>query len=151
MLYAYYGRTMSKDMARMFYDEMVLTTVGAIAGGGVEAAGTMSFGRMFLADTLAGSGPSAGFLEVSARVRSTAAVRNFASPIETDFIYNFKNNQFLMGDHALGHDGLRRIMGASERDIVGGNIFRNESGLFTNEMSGKRRFRCLVATRATRW
>lgn len=44
MLYMEFGNFMSKENAEAFYDQMVLSVVGAIAGGAVDAAGTMVFG-----------------------------------------------------------------------------------------------------------
>jgi hypothetical protein len=42
-LYMAYGNVMSMSVAQEFFREMVLATIGALAGGAVEAAGTMVF------------------------------------------------------------------------------------------------------------
>jgi filamentous hemagglutinin len=90
-----------------------------------------------------GSGPYStalgrGFLEVSDRYPSSAAVNNFSSPNPTDFVFDPVSQRFGMGNNALGHDGILDAMGISDRSqVVGGTTWRAENGILnTNEWSG---------------
>jgi hypothetical protein len=116
---------------------------GSVAGGGA-AAGLAAKGAM------AGSGPRAGVLEVSDRVRSVAAVKNFRPNGQRDFVWDPATGRFATGadQGAFGHDGLRTAIGASEETVVGGRISRGADGqLVTNEWSGHYGYRWNDQTR----
>jgi hypothetical protein len=88
---------------------------------------------------IAGSGPVAGVLEVSDRVKSVAAVRNFNPKEARDFVFDPATGRFATGANQgiAGHDGLRSAIGASERTVVGGRLTRGSNGEFlTDEWSG---------------
>lgn len=101
---------------------------GAVAEPAIEAA----------ADAASvGSGPASGYLEVSDAYSSSAAVRNFASPDPTDFIFDSQSERFVMGTGPQGHNSILQAAGISPSDsIVGGGIWREDGGLMTNEFSG---------------
>jgi len=63
MLYMYYGHIMSKETAREFYNQMLLSTAGALAGGAAEAAMEMSFGSLMVVESeMAGSARTVNIL-----------------------------------------------------------------------------------------
>jgi filamentous hemagglutinin len=84
-----------------------------------------------------GSGPAAGFLEVSDSYASSKAVQNFSSTTPTDFVFDAASGRFIMGRNALGHDGVikaGRITPTAR--TVGGRIYRQNGILTTDERSG---------------
>jgi Bacterial toxin 43 len=91
---------------------------------------------------IAGSGTTKGILEVSSRVKSVGAVRNFNPSTARDFVFDAQSSRFATGaDQGVGgHDFLRMAIGSSEDNpsLVGGRILgRGEDGEFiTNEWSG---------------
>jgi hypothetical protein len=91
---------------------------------------------------IAGSGTTKGILEVSSRVKSVAAVRNFNPSEARDFVFDPVSGRFATGaDQGVGgHDFLRMAIGSSEDNpsFVGGRILdRGDDGEFiTNEWSG---------------
>ena len=88
----------------------------------------------------AGSGPVRGVLEVSGRMKSSAAVRNWAGKRQAEFVYDPVAKRFAMGRHTgpgSPHEQLARAIGADQSIVVGGTIKRDASGrLVTNEHSG---------------
>jgi filamentous hemagglutinin len=85
-----------------------------------------------------GSGPAKGFLEVSDAYKSSKAVQNFSSSRHTDFIYDPKSRQFIMGRGSHGHDSILNAGRISPHDsIVGGRISRQNGRLVTDEWSGQ--------------
>jgi hypothetical protein len=90
---------------------------------------------------LAGSGPARGILEVSSRVKSTAAFENFNPAVPRDFVFDPASERLLVGGSNLpkvfGHSGLVGVGGFDEGTVVGGQLSRVPGGEFlTNEWSG---------------
>ncbi|WP_079052314.1 polymorphic toxin type 43 domain-containing protein [Streptomyces regalis] len=86
-----------------------------------------------------GSGPVKGVLEVSDRVKSVGAVRNFSPKGERDFIFDPTTGRFATGaDQGVGgHDFLGSAVGADKSTMVGGRLRRGPNGeLQTNQWSG---------------
>ncbi|EID56308.1 polymorphic toxin type 43 domain-containing protein [Saccharomonospora xinjiangensis] len=94
--------------------------------------------------TLQGSGPVPGIIEVSERVKSTAAFRNYDPPGSPEFVFDPERNIFAAGSprQYLGIDGspherLARGIGANESIVLGGRWLRNPDGsISTDEWSG---------------
>ena len=88
--------------------------------------------------SLAGSGPAKGFIELSDRVKSSAAVRNFSGKNPVDFVYDPRSRTFVMGNNPAGHDGAAMAAGLPrDQGLVGGRISRDPGGgLVTTEWSG---------------
>ncbi|WP_440581368.1 polymorphic toxin type 43 domain-containing protein [Streptomyces sp. PT19] len=88
---------------------------------------------------IAGSGPAKGVLEVSDRVKSVGAVKNFSPKGERDFIFDPTTGRFATGvDQGVGgHDFLGSAVGADKSTMVGGRLRRGPNGeLQTNQWSG---------------
>ncbi|TFE53863.1 RHS repeat-associated core domain-containing protein [Streptomyces sp. ICN441] len=88
---------------------------------------------------LGGSGPAKGVLEVSGRVKSVGAVKNFNPKGERDFIFDPTTGRFATGaDQGVGgHDFLGSAVGADKSTMVGGRLRRGSNGeLQTNQWSG---------------
>ncbi|WP_385638206.1 polymorphic toxin type 43 domain-containing protein [Streptomyces sp. SudanB5_2050] len=88
---------------------------------------------------IAGSGPAKGVLEVSDRVKSVGAVKNFSPKGERDFIFDPTTGRFATGvDQGVGgHDFLGSAVGADKSTMVGGRLRRGSNGeLQTNQWSG---------------
>jgi RHS repeat-associated protein len=86
-----------------------------------------------------GSGPAKGVLEVSDRVKSVGAVKNFSPKGERDFIFDPTTGRFATGaDQGVGgHDFLGSAVGADKSTMVGGRLRRGPNGeLQTNQWSG---------------
>lgn len=86
-----------------------------------------------------GSGPAEGVLEVSDRVKSVGAVKNFSPKGERDFVFDPTTGRFATGaDQGVGgHDFLGSAVGADKSTMVGGRLRRGPNGAFqTNEWSG---------------
>ncbi|WP_437649290.1 SpvB/TcaC N-terminal domain-containing protein [Sorangium sp. So ce362] len=86
-----------------------------------------------------GSGPAAGFFEVSDAYRSSKAVQNFGAATPMDFIFDAKNGRFIMSTEKRlhGHDAILHAAGISPHPgIFGGRISRQAGGLVTDEWSG---------------
>lgn len=90
-------------------------------------------------DALAGSGPVRGVIEVSSRVKSTAAFRNLNPATSRDFVFDPENERLLVGSAMKGggHWGLATTTGMNEDTVVGGELTRGTDGEYlTNELSG---------------
>ncbi|MFD4833225.1 polymorphic toxin type 43 domain-containing protein [Streptomyces uncialis] len=88
---------------------------------------------------LKGSGPSKGVLEVSSRVKSVGAMRNFSPKEDRDFVFDPTTGRFATGaDQGVGgHDFLGSAIEADKSAMVGGRLRRGAGGqLQTNEWSG---------------
>ncbi|MFI6861537.1 polymorphic toxin type 43 domain-containing protein [Streptomyces sp. NPDC050421] len=88
---------------------------------------------------IGGSGPAKGVLEVSDRVKSVGAVKNFSPKGERDFIFDPTTGRFATGaDQGVGgHDFLGSAVGADRSTMVGGRLRRGPNGeLQTNQWSG---------------
>ncbi|WP_143568896.1 polymorphic toxin type 43 domain-containing protein [Streptomyces amritsarensis] len=86
-----------------------------------------------------GSGPARGVLEVSDRVKSVGAVKNFNPKGERDFVFDPTTGRFATGaDQGVGgHDFLGSAIGADKSTMVGGRLRRGPDGeLQTNQWSG---------------
>ncbi|MFI5620512.1 polymorphic toxin type 43 domain-containing protein [Streptomyces sp. NPDC051567] len=88
---------------------------------------------------IGGSGPAKGVLEVSDRVKSVGAVKNFSPKGDRDFIFDPTTGRFATGaDQGVGgHDFLGSAAGADKSTMVGGRLRRGPNGeLQTNQWSG---------------
>ncbi|NOK01954.1 hypothetical protein HNV27_10110 [Myxococcus xanthus] len=91
---------------------------------------------------LKGSGPASGVIEVSSRVRSVAAFKNYRpSQSAIEFVFDPKTETFLVGSvqgaGASPHQKLAALIGADPGTVVGGMFSRGKNGEFlTNEGSG---------------
>ncbi|CAN98730.1 Rhs family protein [Sorangium cellulosum So ce56] len=86
-----------------------------------------------------GSGPAAGFFEVSDAYRSSKAVQKFGAATPMDFIFDAKKGRFIMSTERRvhGHDAILHAAGISPHPgIFGGRISRQAGGLVTDEWSG---------------
>ncbi|MFB0626395.1 polymorphic toxin type 43 domain-containing protein [Streptomyces sp. AB3(2024)] len=86
-----------------------------------------------------GSGAAKGVLEVSDRVKSVGAVKNFSPNEPRDFVFDPTTGRFATGaDQGVGgHDSLGDAIGADKSAMVGGRLRRGPGGeLQTNEWSG---------------
>jgi Bacterial toxin 43 len=116
------------------------TLVAGTRVGGVRRQSSASI-WLSRAAKVAGSGPAPGVLEVSGRMASSAAVRNFSGKRAVEFVYDPAVGRFAMGRARMGsgspHQQLARSIDADEAGVVGGMIRRDPSGrLVTNEFSG---------------
>ena len=96
---------------------------------------------------LKGSGPVPGVIEISERIKSIKAFKNYFPSKKrnntTEYIFDPKTNTFLVGQpkygNTGGHPGLAKIMGYGPHDktVVAGMFSRCENGgFFTTEHSG---------------
>ena len=96
---------------------------------------------------LEGSGPVSGVIEVSSRVKSVAAFKNYRPPGGggIEFVFNAESEQFVVGRPAAyvrrggsPHQELARSIGATGPRVVGGIFGRSLSTgeILTNEYSG---------------
>jgi len=84
-----------------------------------------------------GSGPAAGFIEISDSYPSSAAVQNLSTSKPIDFVFDPQSKRFVMGNNAHGHDGILQAARIPSSDhIVGGRISRQNGVLVTDEHSG---------------
>ncbi|WP_437624402.1 polymorphic toxin type 43 domain-containing protein [Sorangium sp. So ce1151] len=86
-----------------------------------------------------GSGPAAGFFEVSDAYRSSKAVQSFGAAKPVDFIFDSKSGRFIMSTDRQphGHDSILQAARISPHSgVVGGRISRQAEGLVTDEWSG---------------
>ncbi|MGK4001462.1 polymorphic toxin type 43 domain-containing protein [Sorangium sp. So ce1036] len=91
------------------------------------------------ADAARGSGPAAGFFEVSDAYRSSKAVQRFGSAKPVDFIFDSKSGRFVVSTDRQphGHDSILQAARISPHSgVVGGRISRQPEGLVTDEWSG---------------
>lgn len=97
-------------------------------------------------EKLHGAGPTPGVIEVSSRVKSTAAFRNYRPPENAiEFIFDPESEVFLVGQPAKNvqsgalspHERLARLAQANQSKVVGGMFSRGKNGApHTNEASG---------------
>lgn len=96
-------------------------------------------------DSVRGSGPVAGVLEVSEGVASVEAFRNYRPGTGVEFVFDIKSERFLVGVPAAWvrlrvgspHENLASLLGGDTRHIVGGVFIRDEEGVaHTSEASG---------------
>lgn len=93
---------------------------------------------------LAGSGPVAGVLEVSGRVKSVGAFRNYNPRGGVEYVFDPATSRFAVGRPGAGsglkgspHQQLADSIGADQSGVVGGMLRRGPGGEFiTDEMSG---------------
>ncbi|WP_189765810.1 polymorphic toxin type 43 domain-containing protein [Streptomyces xanthochromogenes] len=87
---------------------------------------------------ISGSGTAKGILEVSDRVKSTAAMRNFKPGEARDFVYDPLTERFATGaKQPMGHDQLGWAIQSDKTEMVGGRLRIGSDGkLETNEWSG---------------
>jgi RHS repeat-associated protein len=133
--------------------EKIGELVGGVAGGTVGGGGGAKVGgalgtRLGVAPSrgmlpvaagtrVRGTGPAAGFLEVSDAYPSSKAVQNFGSADFVDFIFDPKSQRFIMGKGPHGHDSILQAGQIVRHEhIVGGRIARRGGRLVTDEWSG---------------
>ena len=93
---------------------------------------------------LAGSGPVPGVLEVSGRVKSVRAFRNYNPQGGVEYVFDPATSRFAVGRPGLAsglkgspHQQLADSIGADQSGVVGGMLRRGSGGEFiTDEMSG---------------
>ena len=89
---------------------------------------------------LKGSGSVPGVIELNSNIKSSKAFQNGLSKEARDFVYDPTTQKFAMaGKNAeyLKHYGLRRIIGATETNVVDGRIKLGSNGeILTSEWSG---------------
>ena len=87
-----------------------------------------------------GSGSVSGVIELNASIKSNKAFLNGVSINSKDFVYDASTGKFAMaGKNAeeLRHYGLRKVIGSSENDVVGGRIKLGANGeIMTSQWSG---------------
>jgi hypothetical protein len=71
-------------------------------------------------------------LEVSKKVKSTKAIQNFKGKNAVDFRYDPDSCRFVMGNNALGHEGIPGFPSSAP----GGRIRFENGRLITDEWSG---------------
>ena len=94
--------------------------------------------------TLKGSGPASGIIEVSDRVKSFNAFKNYSPGNPVEFVFDTKRNIFVVGapNHSIPglspHQNLAKSIGGNNRsEIVGGTFSRGKNGeILTTENSG---------------
>ncbi|MFI5868035.1 polymorphic toxin type 43 domain-containing protein [Streptomyces sp. NPDC051546] len=98
------------------------------------------FGRVGqVGPKIVGSGPTKGIIEVSDRVKSVGAIKNFNPKEPRDFVFDPATGRFATGANQGmgGHDFLGDAIGANKSSMVGGRIRQGPNGgLETNEWSG---------------
>ncbi len=123
-------------------------TIGAVAGGAALALGGAASARLrgaAPAAMLNGSGPAHGVLEVSARVKSVGAFRNYTpSGRGVEYVFDPVGGRFAVGGpHASAglkgspHEQLAQSIDADPKHVVGGIFRRGPQGeMSTDEQSG---------------
>lgn len=113
--------------------DSVASRVAALRGGSMAAEAE-----------LAGSGPVSGVLEVSGRVKSVGAFRNYNPRAGAEYVFDPATSRFAVGRPAADsglkgspHQQLAESIGADQSGVVGGMLRRGPGGEFiTDEMSG---------------
>lgn len=89
---------------------------------------------------LKGSGTVSGVIELSSLTKSSKTFSNGLSKTARDFVYDPTTQKFAMaGNNAanLKHYGLRKVIGATEANVVGGRIKLGANGeILTSQWSG---------------
>jgi len=97
-----------------------------------------------VAETLPGSGPAPGVLEVSARRPSVGAIQNYNPGNGVEFVFDPKAERFVVGSPNGGlppltspHQYLSGLIGADNSTVVGGIFQRGSNGeMLLNDFSG---------------